>query len=153
MAGTNVALVLGATGGIGGEVARQLRDAGWQVRALQRGLQHETVRDGITWMQGDALNRADVMRAARRASVIVHAVNPPGYRKWAQLVLPMIDNTIAAGIAEHATVLLPGTVYNYGPDAFPVLTETSPQNPVTRKGVIRVELERRLQVASDSGAR
>lgn len=153
MAGTNVALVLGATGGIGGEVARQLRDAGWQVRALQRGLQHETVRDGITWMQGDALSRADVMRAARRVSVIVHAVNPPGYRKWAQLVLPMIDNTIAAGIAEHATVVLPGTVYNYGPDAFPVLTETSPQNPVTRKGVIRVELERRLQVASDSGAR
>ncbi len=30
-------LVLGATGGIGGEVARQLRDAGWDVRALKRG--------------------------------------------------------------------------------------------------------------------
>lgn len=32
-----LALVLGASGGIGGEVARQLRDAGWQVRALKRG--------------------------------------------------------------------------------------------------------------------
>ena len=30
----NLALVLGASGGIGGEIARQLRDAGWQVRAL-----------------------------------------------------------------------------------------------------------------------
>jgi uncharacterized protein YbjT (DUF2867 family) len=28
---------LGATGGIGGEVARQLREAGWEVRALRRG--------------------------------------------------------------------------------------------------------------------
>ncbi len=107
MANDNVALVLGATGGIGGEVARQLRDAGWQVRALQRGLEHEIVRDGITWMRGDALNRNDVMRAARGAAVIVHAVNPPGYRKWSELVLPMIDNTIAAAIAEHATIVLP----------------------------------------------
>ena len=41
-------LVLGASGGIGGEVARQLRDAGWTVKALKRGqaAAHE-VRDGI----------------------------------------------------------------------------------------------------------
>ena len=41
--------------------------------------------------------------------------------------------------------MLPGTVYNYGPDAFPLLTEDSPQHPVTRKGAIRVELEQRLR--------
>lgn len=35
---TKTALVLGASGGIGGEVARQLRDAGWQVVALKRRL-------------------------------------------------------------------------------------------------------------------
>ncbi len=34
-----------------------------------------------------------------------------------------------------------------------MLTETSPQNPVTRKGAIRVELERRLRAASKSDAR
>ena len=34
---THTALVLGATGGIGGEVARQLVAAGWAVRALRRG--------------------------------------------------------------------------------------------------------------------
>lgn len=33
----NRALVLGASGGIGSEVARQLQGAGWQVRALRRG--------------------------------------------------------------------------------------------------------------------
>ena len=45
------ALVLGATGGIGGEVARQLRDAGWQVRALRRGgAAREPARDGLTWV-------------------------------------------------------------------------------------------------------
>jgi nucleoside-diphosphate-sugar epimerase len=83
----------------------------------------------------------------------VHAVNPPGYRRWAELVLPMMDNTIAAAIAEGATIVLPGTVYNYGPDAFPLIREDAPQRPLTRKGAIRVELERRLQAACCRGAR
>jgi|SRR5580658_551267 nucleoside-diphosphate-sugar epimerase len=147
-------LVLGAAGGVGGEVARQLRDAGWDVRALQRGaspaVEH---RDRMTWIRGDALNAHDVLAAATGCSVIVHAVNPPGYRRWSELVLPMLDNTIAAASATGATIVLPGTVYNFGPDAFPVLTEQSPQHPVTRKGAIRVEMERRLLAASNSGAR
>lgn len=150
----NKALVLGATGGIGGEVARQLRDAGWQVQALQRGLtQSSETREGILYLRGDALNRADVMHAARGCCVLVHAVNPPGYRRWSEWVLPMIDNTIAAALKEGATIVLPGTVYNYGPDAFPLLTEDAPQRPLTRKGKIRVELEQRLLAATQQGAR
>jgi nucleoside-diphosphate-sugar epimerase len=147
-------LVLGASGGIGGEVARQLRDAGWTVRGLKRGLaQAGEQRDGITWLAGDAMERDDVLRAARGCGVIVHAVNPPGYRRWSELVLPMADNTVAAAIAERATIVLPGTVYNFGPDAFPVLTEDSPQNPLTRKGAIRVELEQRFEAATRHGTR
>ena len=154
MATQGVALVLGASGGIGGEVARQLRDAGWEVRALKRGLGQPAERqDGMVWMRGDAMNRGDVMAAARGCSVIVHAVNPPGYRRWDELVLPMVDNTIAAALAERATIVLPGTVYNFGPDAFPLIAEDAAQHPTTRKGAIRVELERRLQVASTQGAR
>ena len=150
----NLALVLGATGGIGGEIARQLRDAGWQVRALKRTLAHDDEqRDGFTWLRGDAMNRDDVLRAARGCSVIVHAVSPPGYRRWSELVLPMLANTIAAAAAEQATVVLPGTVYNYGPDAFSDVTERSQQNPVTRKGAIRVEMERRLETFSSRGGR
>lgn len=150
----NKVLVLGATGGIGGEVARQLRDAGWQVQALQRGLtQSSETREGILYLRGDALNRADVMHAARGCCVLVHAVNPPGYRRWSEWVLPMIDNTIAAALKEGATIVLPGTVYNYGPDAFPLLTEDAPQRPLTRKGKIRVELEQRLLAATQQGAR
>lgn len=153
MTRNNTVLVLGATGGIGGEVARQLVDAGWQVRALRRGAT-EGRRDGITWLSGDAMDRQAVMNAAKGCSVIVHAVNPPGYRGWAQLVLPMLDNTLAAARAEGATIVLPGTVYNYGPDAFgELLAEDASQHPVTRKGAIRVELEQRLEEASRNGAR
>lgn len=150
----NKVLVLGASGGIGGEVARQLRDAGWEVSALQRGLPGPAERrDGMNWVRGDALNADEVRTAAKGCSVIVHAVNPPGYRRWAELVLPMLENTIAAAQAEAATVVLPGTVYNYGPDAFATLHEDAPQNPLTRKGAIRAELERRLREATRQGCR
>lgn len=147
-----IALVLGATGGIGGHVARGLVARGWSVRALNRKAADAAKREPrFHWVQGDAMNAADVRRAAQDAKLIVHAVNPPGYKDWDKLVLPMIDNTIAAARAVGARVLLPGTVYNYGPDAFPDITEDSPQNPVTRKGKIRVELERRLKAASEEG--
>src|SRR5215469_16594052 len=154
MANIGKVLVLGATGGIGGELARQLRDAGWEVRGLKRAAaKPKEEKDGITWLRGDALSREDVAAAAHGCSVIVHAVSPPGYRRWSELVLPMLDNTIAAAAAEQATVVLPGTVYNYGPDALPVVTERSQQNPVSRKGRIRVEMERRLEAFSARGGR
>lgn len=145
------AVVLGATGGIGGEVARQLRDAGWTVRAMARRLPADAQHEGLRWVQGDAMNARDVRRAAEGAQVLVHAVNPPGYRQWDKLVLPMIDHSIAAARAAGARIVLPGTVYNFGPDAFPTLHEDAPQRPLTRKGAIRVELERRLQAAAADG--
>jgi len=148
------ALVLGASGGIGGEVARSLARTGWQVRGLKRGLARETVdADGIAWVAGDALHRPDVMRAAEGCSVIVHAVNPPGYHDWASLVPAMLDNTLAAASANDALVVLPGTVYNYGRDAFPLVTEDAPQHPATRKGALRVRMEATLRDHAARGGR
>jgi nucleoside-diphosphate-sugar epimerase len=152
------ALILGITGSLGAELARKLLARGWKVRALHRNpanVQH--THPGVEWHQGDAMQRADVVAAARGVDVIVHGVNPPGYKNWAGLVLPMIDNTIAAaqsaGGSAGARIVLPGTVYNFGENAFPTLREDSPQQPHTRKGAIRVELEQRLRVASENGAR
>jgi nucleoside-diphosphate-sugar epimerase len=65
----------------------------------------------------------------------------------------MLENTIAAARESGARILFPGTVYNYGPDAFANIDETSPQNPVTRKGAIRVEMERRLRAAAETGVK
>lgn len=157
MTTNKTALVLGISGGIGGEVARRLLSRGWQVRALARSGRPDGSPLGkepnLTWVKGDALDRAAVMAAAKGASLVVHAVNPPGYRDWEKLVLPMLDNTIAAATAEGARVVLPGTVYNYGPDAFPDIAEDAAQNPVTRKGAIRVEMERRLRAAAERDLR
>lgn len=141
------ALVLGATGGIGGAIAAALRGKGWKVRGMARTLPAQAAP--IDWVLGDAMNRADVTRAADGVSVIVHAVNPPNYRHWDKLVLPMIDNTIAAARAcGGARIVLPGTIYNFDPATTPVIGQETPQRPKSRKGGIRVALEERLEEAA-----
>jgi len=153
------ALLLGATGGVGGAVAAALMAHGWQVRAL--------ARDGAAaagrwdqggaqpaWIAGDAMAASDVLAAAEGANVIVHAVNPPGYRNWGQLVLPMIANSIAAAEAVGARIVLPGTIYNFDPASQRRLVEDTPQQGRSRKGMIRVKLEAMLeQAAAERGVR
>jgi len=156
MTQSKTALILGATGGIGAELAASLGRHGWQINALHRNPAAAIGRSstpGINWIPGDAMNRGDVTRAAQGATLIVHAVNPPGYRNWGQLVLPMLESSIEAARACGARILLPGTIYNYGPDAFPVLREDSPQNPLAEKGKIRAAMEARLRAAADNGVR
>ena len=143
------ALILGATGGAGGEIATALLRRGWTVRALVRNAARPGLDPRIDWPEGDAMHADDVMQAAAGVDVLVHAVNPPGYRDWDKRVLPMLDHSLAAARANGARLVLPGTVYNYGPDAFPLLAEDDPQQPLTRKGAIRVAMERRLAEATD----
>ena len=154
MSTNRTALVIGATGGVGGAIAERLLADGWRVRALNRDPDRARKgREALAWVGGDAMVPADVLAAAQGCEIIVHGANPPGYRNWAGLQMPMLTSTIAAARATGARILFPGTVYNYGPDAFPVIREDSEQRPTTRKGAIRVQMEKALRAASDEGVR
>ena len=159
MGETKLALVLGATGGAGGEVAAALLRHGWRVRGLARDPERarrdgpEGVNQGVEWIAGDAMREADVVAAARGAAILFHGVNPPFYRDWRGLALPMLRHAITAAHRADARLIFPGTVYNYGPDAGTVVSGNSPQNPRTRKGRIRVEMEAMLHDASAQGLR
>lgn len=143
---STTALILGATGGAGGETARALIRHGWQVRGLTR---KPRTGDGIAWIVGDAMKRADVMRAAEGVDAVFHGAHPAGYRGWGKTVLPMLDNSIAAALANNARLVLPGTIYNYDPRSTALAMPDTPQHPNTRKGAIRAEMERRLAETPD----
>jgi len=154
MTDSRIALVVGATGGVGGAVARVLLARGWKVRGLNRdpaAASRKPGGEGIEWVRGDAMNAADVIAAAKGAEVIFHGANPPGYRNWKGLALPMLESTIAAAKAVGARIVFPGTVYNFGPDARPLVDETASQRPTTRKGKIRVAMEQRLRETAAAG--
>ncbi|WP_176085493.1 NAD-dependent epimerase/dehydratase family protein [Martelella sp. HB161492] len=146
------ALVLGAGGGIGGAVAKVLSARGFRIKALsRRAEQMRVVRPEYEWISGDAMNGEDVTRAAADATLIFHGVNPPGYRNWETLAVPMLDNTIAAARANAALILFPGTVYNFGREQLPSPEEDAIQTATTKKGRIRITMENRLRDAAESG--
>jgi nucleoside-diphosphate-sugar epimerase len=151
------ALVIGATGGIGSETAKALLRRGWRVRALTRDkgrAERDFARLGaVQWIAGDAVRESDVVAAARSASLIVHGANPPGYRDWRGLALPMLKHAIAAARVTGARVVLPGNLYNFGADAGDIVTENAPQHPATRKGRVRAEMEALLAAAAADGVR
>jgi len=152
-----MALVIGAGGGIGYEVTRALLRHGWQVRALLRDPEKsramlEALGD-VQCIAGDASRAQDVIAAAEGADLIVHGVNPPRYRNWRGLAIPMLRSSIAAARHSGARLMFPGNVYNYAPDMRGPVAEDAPQHPVTRKGAVRVEMEDMLRVAAGTGVR
>lgn len=149
------ALVIGAGGSFGAAAAQALKAHGWQVRGLSRRPAEAALKEprGIIWLKGDALDRVGIVEAAAGCRLIVHGANPPNYRNWRGLALPMLDNAIAAAQVTGARLVFPGNVYNYGPDAWPLAAEEAPQNPLTVKGRVRVEMEERLKAAALSGVR
>jgi nucleoside-diphosphate-sugar epimerase len=150
------ALVIGPTGGIGRAAAEALCAHGWRVTAIHR--DPERARGGapglggVEWVKADAMNRAELCAAAEGAAVIFHGANPPRYRRWRELAIPMLANAIAAARAAGARLIFPGNLYNFGPDAGALIDEEAPQHPTTRKGAVRVEMEKRLAAAAMSGA-
>jgi nucleoside-diphosphate-sugar epimerase len=149
-------LVLGATGSFGAHAAEALIKHGWSVRALSRrpdAARAAAPQSPIDWIHGDAMDAASVVAAARGAQLIVHAANPPNYHNWKGLILPMVESAIAAARASGARLVIAGSVYNFAPDAGAEIAEDAPQAPATRKGAIRVQVERRLRAAAKGGVK
>ena len=143
-------LVLGAAGRLGFAAAEAFRDAGWSVKGL--------VRPGAAWRAPRGIDlietndRAVAVKEARGTDVVLHALNAP-YTGWAQHALPLTYSAIEAAEQSGATLIFPGNVYNYGAGMPPVLDETTPMQPSSRKGKLRAEMELRLREASDRGVR
>ena len=123
---TQTVLILGANGKIGAHAQKAFSEAGWRVLRYQRG--------------------TDMAKAAMGADVIVNGLNPPNYHNWSKIIPEITDQVIAAAKASGATVVIPGNVYNFGCQGGE-WTEATPQQPCSRKGKIRKDMEERYRNA------
>jgi hypothetical protein len=41
------------------------------------------------------MHEADVVAAAEGVGILFHGANPPGYRRWRELAIPMLANAVA----------------------------------------------------------
>jgi nucleoside-diphosphate-sugar epimerase len=145
-------LILGAAGRIGRAAAEAFRDAGWTVTSAARRRSIASIAAGTSPVELDAFDADSVAKAARGADVVLHALNPP-YTHWRRHALPLAETVLNAARTSGATLMLPGNVYNYGSPLPPVIDETTPMRPTSRKGAIRVEIEARCRAATQDGVR
>ena len=122
---------------------------GYQPGAARRGRRAPA---GTEIVEVPALDHAAVATAARGADVILHALNPP-HTDWSRLALPLAYSAIAAAETAGATLLFPGNLYNYGSPLPPVIDETTPMRPTSRKGQLRLAIEERMAEAAERGTR
>jgi len=143
-------IVLGAAGRLGFVAAETFRDAGWQVKGLVRPGRAGAVPWKVEAIE--AVTRDEAVAAAQGCDVVLNAFNPV-ITEWRKSALSLAYAAIAAAESNGATLLFPGSVWNYGRSMPPVLGESSPMQPTTRKGGMRVEIEQRIKEACDRGMR
>ena len=128
---TQTVLILGANGRFGGHSARAFAAAGWNVRRFDRA--HDDLDTAMTGVD-----------------VVVSAWNPPGYHLWTEDLMAQHQAVAAAAARHGATVILPGNVYVYGPEAPSPWREDTPHLATNPLGLFRKRLEAAYR---DSGAR
>jgi len=143
-------LVLGAAGRLGAVAAETFRDAGWQVKGLVRPGRSGAVPRRVEAIE--AVTRDEAVAAAQGCDVVLNAFNPV-ITEWQKNALSLAYAAIAAAESSGATLLFPGSVWNYGRGMPPVLDESTPMSATTRKGGMRVEMEQRIREACDRGMR
>ncbi|HSB25460.1 MAG TPA: NAD-dependent epimerase/dehydratase family protein [Burkholderiaceae bacterium] len=145
-----LALVLGANGRLGAAAVQAFAAAGWAVAAQARRAPAAAPPPGATHVPLPLDDAAGLAAAAAGASVVVYAVNPL-YTQWSAQAMPLLAQGIAVARRLNAPLMLPGNVYNFGAGMPPVLSERTPQQPTTRKGRIRVQMEGELRALAGRG--
>ncbi|HEV8192482.1 MAG TPA: NAD-dependent epimerase/dehydratase family protein [Ktedonobacterales bacterium] len=141
-------VVLGASGGVGSAVVRELANQGKRVRAVNRGGRMDAP-DGVEVRAGDMRN-LDSVRAVCDGAAMVYLCGNAPYDKWAEQFPAIMAGGIAGASAAGAKLVFSDNLYLYPPTT-QAITEDLPWAPVTRKGKVRKQLDETLMAAHASG--
>jgi nucleoside-diphosphate-sugar epimerase len=148
VAASELHVVLGAAGGTGSAVVRELAARELRVRAVTRGGAGD-MPQGVEQVAADVGKTEGARRACEGAAVVYHCAQPD-YRKWPELFPPMTQ-AVLDGAAEAGTKLVfADNLYMYGPPDGP-MTEETPQRAERRKGRTRIEMAAALLRAHAEG--
>jgi nucleoside-diphosphate-sugar epimerase len=141
-------VVLGAAGGTGSAVARELAARGLQVRAVTRtGL--ADMPDDVEQVAADVGTAEGARRACAGARVVYHCAQPD-YRRWPELFPSMTQAVVDGAAVAGAKLVFADNLYVYGPPDG-AMTEETPQNARGKKGRTRIEMAGTLLRAHDEG--
>ena len=143
-------LVTGATGGIGRAVVKALSDKNIAVRLLVRNREKAEMYFGefndVEILKGDASNENDLKNAMDGISHYFYCVNIP-YEQWEEKAVDLLGKSLTAAASHKAKFVFPGNVYVYGHAQYNPVDEDHPFAAHTKKGRIRIQMERMLHEA------
>jgi nucleoside-diphosphate-sugar epimerase len=134
-------VVVGASGGIGGALVRELARRGHGVRAVNRA-GNATVPGGVERLAADVATPDGAKAAAAGAAVVYHCAQPP-YTDWPAAFPPLTEAIAEGAAAAGAKLVLADNLYLYGPLDGP-LTEDLPAAATGPKGRTRAQMAERL---------
>ena len=141
-------VVLGATGGAGGALVRELAGRGHRVRAVSRKPAAD-LPEAVEQLAADAADPAQARTACEGATVVYHCAQPP-YQRWAAEFPALTASIAEAAAGAGARLVYADNLYAYGPVHEP-LTEDLPALATTKKGRVRTLMAERLLAAHRSG--
>lgn len=145
------ALVLGASGGMGYAIVKELSGRGMEVTALARTksrLEKLFKEDpNVTIAAGDLFRLEDIETAATGVEIIFHAANIP-YTEWEEKLAAMMSNVLSVAKSHSVKLAIVDNIYAYGRSRGKKVSESTPKEPHTKKGKIRLQLH---QLVKESG--
>ena len=134
-------VVVGASGGTGGALVRELARRGLPVRAVNRA-GDASVPAGVERLAADVTTPEGAKAATAGAAVVYHCAQPP-YTDWPAAFPPLTEAVAEGAAAAGAKLVLADNLYLYGPHAGP-LTEDVPVAATGPQGRVRAEMAARL---------
>jgi nucleoside-diphosphate-sugar epimerase len=150
MNSSDLHVVLGASGGLGSAVVRELVKQEKRVRAVSRAaIKEVNLGNQVEVVQGDITNVSQMSKICQGASVIYHCTNAP-YPEWVKALPPMMTGVISGAVASGAKVVYGDNLYMYGQVTGPITTDL-PDRATGHKGLVRAQLATELMKAHQAG--
>lgn len=142
--------ILGSGGAIGVELAKVLPAYTDQIRLVSRHPQKINEDDEL--LAADLTDREKVFEAVKGSKIVYLTVGLPYDIKVWQSTWPVImSNVIAACQEHHAKLVFFDNIYMYDKDHLAPMDEETPRNPPSRKGQVRLELEKMIMGEVNKG--
>jgi len=142
------ALVLGASGGMGYSIVKELSNRGIAVTAFARTKSKLEklfdVDSNVTIFSGDIFELDDLLAASAGVDVIFQSANLP-YVEWEEKLALFMTNVLNVAKSQSAKFAFVENIYAYGRSPGKRVTETTPKNPHTKKGNIRLQVEKLVE--------
>lgn len=135
--------ILGSGGVIGIETAKALAGYTNEIRLVSRN--PKKVNPGDELFKADLLNADEVLNAVKGSSV-VYLTAGLSYNKevWKREWPLIMKNVIDACIKHKTKLVFFDNMYMYDPQFLGQMTEETPVNPVSVKGIVRAELNKMI---------